>query len=311
MSTSTIAVSRRAALVGRLADYAELTRPRIAVMIVATAAVAFIAASEGGVSLGAMLSAMVGVLLVAASASAMNQWLERKSDALMTRTCQRPAASGRLGGLEIHLFALTALLVGEVWLAATVGWQSAAWAAATWAAYVGAYTPLKSRTWFNTVVGAAAGAMPVLIGWSAAPGAENPLLASRSLALFGLLFLWQFPHFMAIAWIYRQQYGRAGLQMLSVTDPSGRRAGQLAIAAASATAVASIAPLAIRWQSASESPLAFWEIAGWSLVLVLGAGQLACAMAFAHRLSDAAARRLLHASLVYLPAMLVLFLCLS
>jgi protoheme IX farnesyltransferase len=311
MSTSTIAVTRRAALLSRLGDYAELTRPRIAVMIVATAGVAFFAASEGAFSLGGLFAAMAGVLLVAGSASSMNQWLERKSDRLMDRTCQRPAAAGRVGGLEVHLFAGATLVIGEAWLAACVGGQAAFWAAATWALYVWAYTPLKSRTWFNTVVGAAAGAMPVFIGWSAAPGADIPLLAAPALALFGLVFLWQFPHFMAIAWLYRDEYSRAGLQMLPVTDPSGRRAGQLAIFAALLTATIGLAPLALRWQHVVETPLNVGEVVGWSLVVVLGAGQFACAVAFARSLSDRAARRLLHASLVYLPSMLIAFLCLS
>lgn len=310
MSTSTFVVTRRAALLGRLADYAELTRPRIAVMIVATAAVAFFLASEGAVSIGALFSAMAGVLLVAGSASSMNQWLERKSDALMDRTCQRPAAVGRVSGLEVHLFAMASLLAGEIWLAASVGWQAATWAAATWVLYVWAYTPMKTRTWFNTVVGAAAGAMPVFIGWSAAPGAENPVLALPSLALFGVVFLWQFPHFMAIAWIYREDYAHAGLQMLSVTDPSGRRAGRLAVAAAVATALVGLAPIAAALAEPGDVPFGMWRFAGGAASALLGIGQMACAFAFARELSDRSARRLLHASLVYLPAMLALSLLL-
>jgi protoheme IX farnesyltransferase len=309
MSTSTVAISRRAAVLGRAADYIELTRPKIALLIVATVAAAQYAAG-GTFSATAMLAAMAGVLLVAASASALNQWLERKTDALMARTCDRPAPTGRLGAVEVHLFALAAFAAGEAWLVVFAGWGAALWAAATWAAYVWCYTPLKSRTWFNTVVGAAAGAMPVFIGAAAGRSAADPLTDPIALSLFGLVLFWQFPHFMAIAWIYRQDYADAGLQMLTVTDPSGRRAGQLAVGAAAAVVLVSAAPALVAGLEAGSRPIG-WAAAGWLAAALLGFAQLGCAVAFCVRKDDRSARRLLHASLVYLPAMLGLLLFLA
>jgi protoheme IX farnesyltransferase len=164
----------------------------------------------------------------------------------------------------------------------------------TWLLYVCVYTPLKSRTSLNTAVGAVAGAMPVLMGWSAS-GAEIDL---RAAALFLVVFLWQFPHFMAIAWIYREQYDAAGLKMLTVVDPSGRRAGTQAVLSALALLPVSFIP-ALLSPGASLYVLA---------AFALGGGQLACAVMFCAKRDEAAARRLLRASLVYLPALLTLLL---
>jgi protoheme IX farnesyltransferase len=164
----------------------------------------------------------------------------------------------------------------------------------TWVLYVAVYTPLKVRTPLNTHLGAVAGALPVAMGWAAVGGAWD----IRAAALFLILFLWQFPHFMAIAWLYRQQYERAGMQMLTVVDPTGRRAGVLAVATALALVPVSLAPA---FYSPGASLLAFGAI-------VLGVFQLAAAVAFATSRDELSARRLLHASLIYLPALLGLLL---
>lgn len=309
MSTSSIALSRKAVVLGRVADYAELTRPKIALLIVATAVVAQFAASEGDFLTGRLAGLAVGVLLVAASASALNQWLERRTDALMARTENRPVPSGRIGGLEVRLFAGASLVAGEVCLATTVSVGSAVWAALTWAAYVWCYTPLKSRTWWNTVVGAVAGAMPVFIGWSLA--GQSPLTDPRAIALFGLVFFWQFPHFMAIAWIYRQDYSEAGLKMLTVVDPTGQRAGVLSVVTAAVVMIVGMAPVCFGVGAIAPAGTPAWRAAGIAAALILGLGQLFCAAAFCRNRDNRCARRLLHASLVYLPAMLGLFLLFS
>ncbi len=292
-TTGSLAIEvRRAAWVARVADYVELTKPRITVMVLVTVAVAAVVAAWGSPGGWLVAHTLAGTALVAASASALNQWIERHSDAEMPRTADRPLPSGRLTVRQVVAFGVVAVAMGLVYLAATVNLQTAALAFLTWILYVCVYTPLKRRTTFNTVVGAVAGALPVLIGWSAA-GAP---LDVRAWSLFLIVFIWQFPHFMAIAWIYRRQYAAAGLRMLSVVDPSGLRSGAQAIVAALALIPVSLVPCLT--QPGGE--LCFV----WALVL--GLGQLVCAICFFLELSEQAARRLLLASLVYLPAMLAL-----
>jgi heme o synthase len=239
---------------------------------------------------------MLGTLLVAGSASAANQWLERRLDARMARTASRPLPAGRLSSGEAIVFAAIGLVAGAVQLACFVNVASAAWALLTWALYVLAYTPLKTASPVNTAVGAVAGAMPVLIGWTAVGGE----LDRRALALFLMLFLWQFPHFMAIAWLYRREYGGAGYKMLTVVDPTGRRAGLQATIAALALVPVSIVPVL-----AAPGLGSVLYVAGASL---LGAGQLVLAAMFWRRADDWRARLLLRASLVYLPTLLVMLM---
>jgi protoheme IX farnesyltransferase len=188
------------------------------------------------------------------------------------------------------------IVVGTIYLGLTVNWTTASLGLLTWFLYVWVYTPLKRRTWLNTMVGAVAGALPVLIGWAATGASLNPLVDVRALALFLVLFLWQFPHFMAIAWIYRRQYKRAGLKMLTTVDPSGRRAGVQAVACALALLPVSFVPGLLTPGAGTFVTIAF----------VLGIGQLICAVLFLISANETSARRLLKASLIYLPAMLAL-----
>lgn len=292
MSTSTVSYAgARAYGLQRLVDYVELTKPRIILLELVTVTVAAMAAGAGLPSAWLVLHALVGTALVAAGASVWNQWLEQDTDLLMPRTADRPLPSGRLNSREVAAFGSAATLVGLAWLAVLVGPRTAALGLATWILYVGVYTPLKSRTTLNTVVGAVAGAMPVLMGWSAIGGRFGLGAAT----LFLIVFLWQFPHFMAIAWLYRQQYADAGLKMLTVVDPTGVRAGAQAVSAALALLPVSLLPAVVNFAGGIYFV--------WALVL--GVAQLGAATLFACRRDEAAARGLLRTSLVYLPALLV------
>ena len=275
----------------RAADYLELTKPKIMLMELVTIAVAAMVASAGMPDMSLLTHAMIGTLLVAAGASAWNQWLERHSDVFMPRTANRPLPSGRMSSREVVVLGTIASLAGVGYLALFVNSTTAALGAATWLLYVGVYTPLKSRSPANTAVGAVAGALPILMGWTAVGGRLNLAAAT----LFLIVFLWQFPHFMAIAWIYRHQYAAAGLKMLPVVDPSGLRAGGQAVAAALALVPVSLLPALISF----AGPTYFV----WALLLSLG--QLLCAAAFLLRMNDFTARVLLRASLIYLPGLLL------
>jgi len=243
-----------------------------------------------------MFHAMLGTLLVAASASAANQWLERRSDARMARTASRPLPAGRLSSSEAFAFAAATLVGGVLYLACFVNLAATGWALLTWALYVLVYTPLKMLSSVNTAVGAVAGALPVLIGWSA----TGTPIDARAVALALLLFLWQFPHFMAIAWLYRSDYNRAGYQMLTVVEPTGRRAGWQAVLAALALVPVSLVPVL-----ATPGLGSVLYLAG---AVLLGAGQLGLAALFLRQADDWRARLLLRASLVYLPTVLVMLM---
>jgi protoheme IX farnesyltransferase len=299
MSTTTLAFDRpRAGLLTRVADYVALTKPRIAVLVLVSVAVAYTCARWGQPDPTVLLHTLIGTLLVASSASALNQCIERRRDSRMDRTADRPLPSGRMRLSEAVVFAVATIVFGTAYLAVLVNLQAAAWGLLTWVLYVWIYTPLKTRSPLNTAVGAVAGAMPVLIGWSAAGDMRGD--PSRALALFTVVFLWQFPHFMAIAWMYRKQYGDAGMKMLTVVDPTGRRAGIQAVGGA-------LALLPISWLVGAYTP----GLGGFvyvSIAFVLGVAQLAFAIAFCVRMNDTTARRLLKATLVYLPTLLLLVL---
>jgi protoheme IX farnesyltransferase len=294
MSTSTLSiVAERPAILSRLCDYIELTKPRIAVLELVVVLAAGVVATWGQPSPQLLLHAMLGTLLVAASASAANQWLERRPDARMPRTANRPLACGRLTSGEALVFSTICLILGAADLALFTNAAAAMWALLTWVLYVLAYTPLKQVSSTNTAVGAVAGALPVLIGWTAVGGQ----LDGRAMALFLVLFLWQFPHFMAIAWLYRRDYGSAGYQMLTVVDPTGSRAGRQAVIAAIGLIPISVLPVL-------ASP-GFGSVLYAALAAFLGLCYLLIAAAFWRQPTDTTARILLKASLVYLPTVLI------
>lgn len=275
-------------------DVSLLVRPRIAVMVLATVAAAAWLTQGAAADPARMAWVLVGTALVAASSSIANQVLERGTDRLMDRTRQRPVAAGRLGGSRAGIAAAALLGAGSWLVAATGGPLAAAAAVLTWAVYICLYTPLKRITPLNTAVGAIAGALPVAIGWLAADGparlaAGDSRSALAVAALATALYLWQFPHFMAIAWLYRRQYAAAGLRMLTVVDESGLRAAGQSLAASLALVPASLV-LAVP----SGSIRFFMSAAVLSITYALAS------MRFALRRDTASARLLLLASLVVL-----------
>ncbi len=283
--------------VQRASACVELARPRIALLVLVVVALSGLVAAWGVGDPWAVLHAVVGTLLVAGSASALNQVIEYRTDAQMMRTSERPIPSGRLSRRSASVVGIVAAALGFVYLGTFAGWQPMVWSALSWVIYVAAYTPLKARSPLNTLVGAVSGALPVWIGWTAVVPAARPWAELRPLALFLVVFLWQFPHFMAIAWIYRRQYAAAGLKMMSVVDPSGRQAGLQAVLAAAWLIPISLL-LALGAPAAGGQSYA-------AAALLLGAVQLGCAGWFFHSSSDRAARALLRCSLVYLPVLLM------
>jgi protoheme IX farnesyltransferase len=287
------AVMRAASCRGsQLSAYVELTKPRIALLVLVTVAAGAFFAAGGVVEGMVLLHAVGGTALVAAGASALNQLLERHTDAQMARTANRPLPAGRLTPLEVLLFGLVISAVGLAWLALALPSPCAAWVAAvTFVGYVGIYTPLKRWTTLNTLIGAVPGALPPVIGWCAVKG-ELTLEAGL---LFAVLFFWQLPHFLAIAWLYREQYGRAGLRMTPVDDPGGSRTAVQMVLYCVLLVAASVAPVLC-----GRAGGLYLAGAG-----ILGVMFLGSTLGFASRRSDAAARQVLRASLVYLPALLL------
>lgn len=207
-------------LTQRLGYYIELTKPRILLMILLTVVMAMVAAGTSP-KLITVFHACLGTTLVAASASVLNQWFERERDAIMTRTCKRPLPSGRVASSQAAWMGWLLVLIGSFYLGWFVNLPTMYGGLATWFLYVWIYTPLKMRSWTNTLVGTLPGALPVWMGWTAADGS---ILDLEAWVLLAVLVAWQLPHFMAIAWMYREQYQSAGYKMITVTDPSGRGA---------------------------------------------------------------------------------------
>lgn len=300
MSESVLAIQRQG-LLRRLicgtADYVALTKPRISAMVLVVVAVSAFVGGGGECTGWRLVHALLGTLLVAASASAVNQLFEQRADRMMDRTAGRPLPAGRLGSKQVAAFAVLSVASGTIYLGCAVNLLAAAWALATWVLYVAIYTPMKGLTAHNTAVGAVSGALPVFIGWSAAGGSWEVLAQPAGLALFLVLFLWQFPHFMAIAWIYRQQYERAGLRMMTVVEPTGFRAGWYAV-------VAALLLLPVSWTPALLLP---WNESMIYLLIVtlLGVIQLRFATRFLLSRTDQTARALLRVTLLYLPLLLV------
>ncbi|HEX9189053.1 MAG TPA: heme o synthase [Vicinamibacteria bacterium] len=289
MGSPTLSLPRATA-----ADWLELAKPRITTMVSFTALVGFVSASPASPWTAVLVAALVGTALVAAGASVLNQVYERDSDALMQRTRSRPIPSGRVQPAPAAAFGAVLTACGLATLLLGCGPLATAVALVTWLSYLFAYTPLKRRTPLATIVGAVPGALPPVIGWAAAGDGLGP----GAFILFAILFLWQIPHFLAIAWLYRDDYARAGFPMLPVLDREGSFTARQAVLHSLALLLVSLAP-----------PVA--GLAGGAYAagaLVLGVGLTLFALRLARARDLVAARGLFLASVLYLPALSTLLL---
>jgi heme o synthase len=269
------------------ADYVALTKPRLNFLVVATSAAGYYLGGAGSTDFVSMVQAVTGTALVAGGAAALNQLYERDTDALMRRTRLRPLPAGRIAPADARIFGLALSACGLVILAARANWLSAGLALATLITYLVIYTPMKRRTPLSTIVGAVPGALPALIGWTASHGGID----RSGAALFAIVFCWQLPHFMAIAWLYREDYALAGFPMLPVIDPDGKRAGKQAVYWAFLLLLASLEPT-------------FSGLAGnvyLAVAAVLGVALFLLAVRFATARNEATARALFYGSITYLP----------
>jgi protoheme IX farnesyltransferase len=278
----------------RLTAYYELTKPGITAFVVITTGVSAYVASRGEPPLPTLLNTLLGTLMGTAGALALNQYVEREVDARMVRTRGRPIPSGRMAPREALAFGALLLAVGVGYLWALVGWLPALLTAASAAAYLWAYTPLKSRSYVATLVGAIPGAFPALIGWSAVTGRVE----LGAMVLFATQFLWQLPHVLALAWLLREDYERAGFFMTPPTDASGARIGKHMVYHSSSLLLVSIFP----------SLLGLTGSIYMGGALVLGAAMLALTSSAASQMTRGRARRVFLASLLYQPLLLTLML---
>jgi protoheme IX farnesyltransferase len=271
----------------RLAAYLELTKPRITFLIVLTAAAGFCLGTVGAINYLLLTHSMIGIALLSSGIATLNQYMERELDARMRRTSQRPLPSGRLLPLEACALGLALTVGAEIYLALLVNTLTALLGLSVIAGYLFLYTPLKTRTTLSTVVGAFPGAMPPLMGWTAARGTAG----MEAWVLFAILFLWQFPHFLAIAWMYREDYERAGIVMLPVVEPEGRVTAQQIVIYTLLLVPVSLLPTLLGISGA----VYFYG------ALLLGLLFLYSSIRAAISKSRQQARRLLLASVLYLP----------
>jgi protoheme IX farnesyltransferase len=276
----------------KLAAYLELTKPRIAVMLVLTSAAGFYLGTAGSFDAGLFAVSMFGILLLAFGVATLNQYIERRTDLLMDRTATRPLPSGKLTPNEALIFGLAQCAAAEFLLLFFVNALTAFLGIIVIVGYVLLYTPLKTRTSASTAIGAIPGAMPPLMGWTAA--ADNITLVAW--ALFATQFLWQFPHFLAIAWMYRDQYAKAGIQMLPVVEPEGKLTARQIVLFTVMLLPVSLAPFFLGVAS-------IIYLIG---ALLLGVWFLWKSISAARDRTDARARSLLMASVIYLPLLFIL-----
>ncbi len=272
------------------ADFAELTKPRITLMVALTTAAGFLLAAPRPLAWDQLINTLLGTALIASGASALNQVIERRTDARMRRTANRPIPAGRLRPEAAMVFGVALSAAGAFYLALAVNLLTGLIGALTLASYVLVYTPLKRKSSLATLVGAVPGAAPPMMGCTAATGELDAL----AWALFGILFFWQMPHFLAIAWIYRTDYERGGFPLLTLGNVSGPRTARQMMLYAAALIPVSLLPNAI-------------GVSGWPYffgALLLGLAFLGFCVAFSLSHTSRAARRLLLASVVYLPIVL-------
>lgn len=283
----------RVSLRERASAYLELTKPRITFLIVLTAAAGFcLAAPVGAFNYFAFIHGMIGIALLSSGIATLNQYMERNLDALMRRTASRPLPTGRLTPAQALLFGAGLTLIAEVYLALLVNPLTAALGLTVIGGYLFMYTPLKTRTSLSTAIGAFPGAMPPLMGWVAATGE----MTLGAWSLFAILFLWQFPHFLAIAWMYREDYARAGIVMLPVVEPEGRVTAQQIVIYTLMLLPVSLIPTVLGISGS------VYFIGAIILGLLFLYSSITCALSKSRQ----QARRLLLASVIYLPLLFVL-----
>jgi protoheme IX farnesyltransferase len=277
----------------RLQDFYILTKPEVNLLILMTTSAGYYLASRGPFRVGGLLNTLIGSLLAASGTATLNQWMERVKDGEMRRTASRPLPAGRLGSREALAFGILLSVAGGLYLAVAVNTLSALLAVSTLLSYLLIYTPLKRKTPLCTLLGAFPGAMPTLIGWAGAGAAIN----RQAWFLFAILFLWQFPHFLAIALMYRDDYSRAGYRMLPDFDRDARFTRAEILGFTVILVLATMLPLLDR--------AGLWYWSGMSLAgtfLLYHVGKLAASS------SKVLASRVLHASVLYLPVVLAIMI---
>jgi len=274
------------------AVYSDLVKARLTFLVLLTTLVGFYLGWRGPVDYLLMMHAVFGTALVASGAAALNQLLEREYDARMRRTRNRPLPSGRLQPATVMIFGGVCSVAGIAYLALLVNPLTSVIGAVSLLSYVFIYTPLKRMTWLNTVIGAIAGGLPPLMGWTAARGE----MSGGGWALFAILAFWQLPHFMAIAWMYRDEYAKAGFVMLPVVDPSGERTANQAVCYTLGLLPVSLCPFLFHLTGN------IYLFGAFALGLVF----IWFAIQFARELTVGRARQLFYVSIIYLPLMLVL-----
>jgi protoheme IX farnesyltransferase len=275
---------------GWVALYSDLFKARLTFLVLLTTLVGFYLGFRGAVDYLLMFHTLLGTALVASGASALNQYLEREYDAKMRRTQDRPLPSGRMQPATVLWIGSATAALGLVYLGMAVNLTTTLLGAASLLSYLFIYTPLKRVTWLNTAIGAVPGALPPLMGWTAARGH----LSSEGWTLFAILAFWQLPHFLAIAWMYRDDYARAGFKMLPIIDPQGRRTGRQAVSHTLGLLPVSLSPFLFH----ITGPIYLFG------ALVLGLVFLWFAVQFARQLTLARARQLFYFSILYLPLLL-------
>ena len=292
MNPGVASISLLRITLAKASDFFKLTKPKLISLVLFTALVGFYVGTRGSISLLLLFHTLIGTALMAGGATASNMYREKDLDALMKRTALRPLATGRLPSSQALIFALAISVGGFVYLLIFVNPLTSLLSAAIFVSYLFLYTPLKTKTWLCTFVGAVPGALPVVMGWTAASAS----ISSGACILFMIVFLWQIPHFYAIGWLHREDYAGAGLPVISVVDPDGRKTSRLTILFIVALVVLTFFPF-------------FLDLAGWAYLvgaILLGLIFLGYAIHFARLRNADAARKLFAASAFYLPALLIL-----
>jgi heme o synthase len=285
-------VSETRAARSLFAAYIELTKPGLARMVLITAAAGFVMASGSLIDVRLLLHTLFGTCLAAAGALALNQWLERGPDSLMRRTAGRPIPAGQIKPVHALIFSLFLTAWGVIHLAIFVNVLTMLLTLLSAVTYVAVYTPLKRITWLNTIVGAVPGALPILAGWTGAGGPFDV----RGLALFGIMFMWQMPHFFALAWMYRKEYSAAGFRMITENDPAGVKTSRHMVAYGIMLLVVSLIPAEVGLVGVAYAVSA----------AVLGSAFLAFILLLAAAPSEASAVRVFLGSIAYLPLLLLI-----